>query len=345
MPDYLNIDEFLLKSDSGFLLLDARSEKEFEQGHIPSAVNLPILNNDHRHMVGTTYVRQGKNDAVWLGFQLAGPFFGSFIQTVNNLTKEKTILVYCWRGGMRSAILSWVLSTAGYSVVTLKGGYKTYRNFVLQKIEEKLSLVVVSGKTGSGKTALLHELRELNENVLDLEKLANHRGSAFGQLGLPPQPSNEQFENLIVESIRHFNVSQSVWVEAESRSIGRVKVPDCIFNEMMVADVVEINCTTELRIKRILDEYGYFPVSALAECTKKLQKRLGDLRMREAVAELENENREAWLAILLDYYDRTYAHSTGERKPEKKLSFSLNHCDEMQQLAMKIKKAVYSLKT
>ncbi len=345
MPDYLNIDEFLLKSDSGFLLLDARSEKEFEQGHIPSAVNLPILNNEHRHMVGTTYVRQGKDDAVWLGFQLAGPLFGSFIQTVNSLTKEKTILVYCWRGGMRSAILSWVLSTAGYNVVILQGGYKTYRNFVLQKIEEKLSLVVVSGKTGSGKTELLHALNELNENVLDLEKLANHRGSAFGQLGLPPQPSNEHFENLIVESIRHYQALQPVWVEAESRSIGRVKVPDCIFNAMMVADVVEIECPTELRMKRILDEYGSFPVPALVECTTKLQKRLGDLRMREAVTELENENREAWLAILLDYYDRTYAHSTGERKPEKKLSFCLNHNDEMQQLAMKIKETFNSLKT
>lgn len=338
MAEYLLIDEFLAARHSG-LLLDARSEKEFEQGHIKGAINIPLLNNEHRHLVGTAYKQKGREFAVELGFELAGPLFAGFIKNVKSLTDKKTVFLYCWRGGMRSGIMSWILSMSGYKTVLLKGGYKTYRNFVLQKLDSALPFVVISGKTGSGKTAILHELKAIGEQVLDLERLAHHRGSAFGQIGLPPQPTNEQFENLIAEEIVMMNPGQAVFVEGESHTIGKNKIPDCMFDRMQKAPMIEVEAGLSYRLKRILDEYGKFPEQELSDCTKKLSKRLGDQRMREAVEALMNGDKQRWLEILMQYYDNTYAHSISVREPFEKKIIQINDDEDPAQVARRIQES------
>jgi tRNA 2-selenouridine synthase len=342
MPELLDINRFLEERKNGYLLLDARSEKEFEQGHIKGAVNVPLLNNEHRHLVGIAYKKDGREAAVELGFELAGPLFSSYIRKVKELTEQRTILTYCWRGGMRSGIMSWILSMAGYKIFLLKGGYKTYRHFVLEKVSENYNLAIVSGKTGSGKTAILKEMKTAGAQVIDLEHLAHHRGSAFGNIGLPPQPTNEQFENHIAEELITFDASKIIWAEGESHSIGRNKIPDHFFTQMQSAPMAEVEASEQYRMKRILDEYGQFSNEELAECTKKLSKRLGDLKMREAVNALLSGDKLAWLQIILPYYDKTYSYSIAERTPTEKQTIPVNENDDPSRIAKEILKIRFS---
>jgi tRNA 2-selenouridine synthase len=310
--------EFIDRSHSA-LLLDVRSEKEFDHAHIPGAVNIPLLNNYNRHLVGLEYKKKGREAAVQLGFKLVGPQFHEFIIRVNEIKKSNEILIYCWRGGMRSNIMAWILSMAGNRVVMLKGGYKSFRNFILETLGVKRKISIVGGHTGCGKTEILHELKNLGEQIVDLEAFANHRGSAFGNLGLPSQPSNEYFENMLALEMMKMNENQTLWMESESRSIGTVKVPDSVFDQMQMATLYEVISPVERRKKRILDEYGIFPKAELADCTKKIKKRLGNLRLTEALDALEEDRMNDWLDILIDYYDKTYSHSLNERKPTEKI--------------------------
>lgn len=341
MAEYVPLNDFLTLRNKGILLLDARSEKEFEQGHVKGAINLPLLNNEHRHLVGTAYKKQGREAAVQLGFELAGPLFSTFIVKAKELTKEKSVLLYCWRGGMRSGIMGWILSMAGFKVTLLKGGYKTYRKKVLEVVAEEFPFVIVAGKTGSGKTALLQEMRKQGEQVLDLEDLAHHRGSAFGAIGLPPQPTNEQFENFIAEELLSFDKTKIIWAEGESRCIGKNKIPDVLFDKMQKAPMVEVEASLEHRMKRILDEYGKFSTKDLVECTMKLKKRLGDLRMRQSVEALEAGDKQTWLEIMMVYYDKGYSYSISERIPTEKVTVPFNENDPLPEVAGRIIKSEF----
>jgi len=246
MSRLINRTEFLeaIKEEDA-LLLDARSPKEYKHAHIPGAVNVPLLNDAQREKVGITYKKEGRDAAVLKGFELVGPHFADIIRHVRSLGEGKAIYVYCWRGGMRSGILAWLLSTAGFRVYRLEEGYKSYRALVLETLKVPRNIIILGGKTGSGKTELLAELSHLGEQIIDLEKLANHKGSSFGALGQEPQPSNEQFENLLFTCLENLKNDQVIWLENESRSIGSVKIPDSLFDQMRVAGVVEVDVPTE----------------------------------------------------------------------------------------------------
>jgi len=296
-------------------LIDARSPSEYAHAHIPGAVNLPILDDEHRRIVGTTYKQKGRNAAVLAGFDLVGPRFGDIIRRAQELAPDKEVTVYCWRGGMRSAILGWLLGMAGFKVSIRPGGYKSYRNEVLRSFDESRTLIVLGGKTGSGKTDVLKQLALSGEQVIDLEGLANHKGSSFGALGQPPQPSNEQFENLLSEQWSKLDPGRPCWIENESRSIGRLKIPEQVFEGMRKAMVLDVEASTSMRMERILSEYGSFDRKELEEATVRLSKKLGGQHLKAAVEALAAGEMEKWLEVLFVYYDKTYLHGNSLRDP------------------------------
>ena len=313
MPESINIQRFL---ELRILLpvLDARSEGEYAHAHVQGAINLPLLNNQEREKVGTCYKQKGREEAVLLGFDLVGSKFGDYIRKAKEIAHSE-IIVYCWRGGMRSNIMAWLLEKAGLKVYLLEGGYKTFRHWALNEFEQPFQLLVLGGKTGSGKTEVLHEMKNSGEQVIDLEGLAHHRGSAFGALGQPAQPTSEQFENNLALELLQIDRKKTLWLENESSKIGGVKIPDGIYNQMRSNIVVEIDVPLENRIENIARDYASFPKDKLAEATRRIEKKLGNKNMNDGINYLNENDFYNWIKILLDYYDKTYTFSKSQRAP------------------------------
>ncbi len=326
MPVLLSAGDFITEAGK-IPVVDVRSPGEFSRGHFPGSHNIPLLNDEERASVGTAYKREGREKAVIRGFELAGHKFSGYILNALEAAPRKEIILYCWRGGMRSGIMAWLLGMAGFRVLLLKGGYKTFRKWALETLSARRSLVVVGGKTGCGKTELLRCLAEIGEQVIDLENLASHKGSAFGALGLPPQPKTEHFENMLAMAWHRTNPDLPVWIENESRLIGSVKIPDTVFAQILEAPVADIRLPESERIKRIKAEYAVHPVEQLAENTAKLRKRLGHQRLAEAIACLKERNFEGWIKIVLAYYDKTYGYGLSLRKKESLIPVSLESED------------------
>ncbi|MBL7924407.1 MAG: tRNA 2-selenouridine(34) synthase MnmH [Bacteroidia bacterium] len=311
----LPIDEFLgqvQRNDA--VVFDTRSEKEFEKAHLPGAISLPLLNNEHRHLIGTVYKQEGREAAVLKGFELVGPLFHTLIMKAIEHAEGRAVFLYCWRGGMRSNIMAWLLRMAGLKVTLLEGGYKSYRHWVLRQFDKPFRFLILGGKTGSGKTELLKMIRFSGEQVIDLEQLASHKGSAFGLLGMPPQPSQEQFENLLAMELYKMKEAEWIWLENESRGIGRVVIPNPVFDRMRAAPVLEVDVDRAERFQRILKEYCVFPKELLAENTCRIERRLGGQHLKAALRFLEEDNLDGWLDIVLNYYDKTYAFSNEQRE-------------------------------
>lgn len=311
-----DIDNFLeLSGDGRGVILDVRSEREFEKAHIPGALSLPLLSNADRHEVGIIYKSAGRQAAVLEGFTRVGPRFHEIIRKGMELAGGKDVFIYCWRGGMRSNITAWLLQMAGLRVTLLRGGYKSFRRKMLEELDRPRSIIVLGGKTGSGKTEILLRLKSQGAPVIDLEGLASHKGSAYGLLGMPPQPAQEQFENMLGMELMRYPVDQPLWLENESRLIGRVVMPSALFSLMRTSVVAEVMVSRSQREQRILLEYGIFPAEDLATHTHRIGKRLGPLLLKEALQHLEQNDLDSWLEIVLDYYDNSYAYSNSMRDP------------------------------
>jgi tRNA 2-selenouridine synthase len=298
------------------VIIDVRSPGEFASGHIPGAINIPLLNNEEREAVGTCYKNQGHDAAVDLGFRLVGGKFADYAQQARALCGQQDTIVYCWRGGLRSSIMSWVFDLAGVRVSQLQGGYKSWRRECLNLFGTPYRLVLLSGMTGCGKTAILESLQKSGEQVIDLEKLASHKGSSFGALGMPEQPTQEHFENLIALALLRLNTENWIWLEDESRFIGKVRVPDAFFARMEQAVEVELVRSRAQRIQRVIEEYGMFSTAELEERTAVLAKRMGSEQVRQAIDALHQGELEQWISVLLDYYDKTYLHTRNKRRAE-----------------------------
>lgn len=311
MPSQLHIDEVLKAANT--LLIDVRSEDEYSHAHIPGAVNIPLLRNPERVVVGTLYKQQGRDAAVKAGFEFAGPRFSELYDQFNLLSSQQEVVFYCWRGGLRSQISSSILEWGGRPQNIIKGGYKSYRKKVLTGFEGPQNMVLLGGMTGVGKTEILQLLAEKGEQVIDLEGLAHYKGSVLGGLGQEPQPSNEMFENNLYWQWKNLDPKRPVFVENESRKVGHNVLPLGLWNLMESADFVDIQTPREVRLQRILREYGEFPIEDLSACTLKIQKRLGGLNTQQALEALENREIPTWASILMDYYDRTYEHSRNKR--------------------------------
>jgi tRNA 2-selenouridine synthase len=298
------------------LLIDARSESEFEKAHIPGAINIPLLNNEQRKLIGTCYKQKGKQQAILLGFKLVGPEFYLKAEEVLEKACGRDVIVYCWRGGMRSNISAWIYKMSGLNSFVIEGGYKGYRNFVSNVFSQTFKLKLLTGYTGSNKTKILNELESIGENVIDLEKLACHRGSVFGSLGCENQPSVEHFENLLATELIQ-KKHNYIWIESENRAIGKVAVPEGLFAQMQLAPQFEIFYTKESRINHILNDYGKFPAYELIDKTKMLEKRLGNLRMKQAIEAIQSNDLIKWISMVLEYYDKSYNHWKLSRKNNK----------------------------
>jgi len=312
----INIKTFLEKSND-IPLLDVRTPDEFKQGHITGAINFPLFDNNERAIIGRTYKEHGPNAAILKGFEFCAGRAGDFIKSGQAIARDKSLLLHCWRGGIRSASLAWLFETTGIKSLVLRGGYKAYRRFAIKYLERPFKLIVLGGMTGSGKTEILNNLKSLGFKVLELETLAHHKGSAFGALGEMAQNSNEQFENDIFSFLYRCNPEEPVWVEDESRNIGKNLIPSSIFTQILNSPLICIETNTETRISRLVKDYSEFPVDSLAFSISKISKRLGGLNTKSALNYLEQGDFRKVAGVMLDYYDRTYSYSLKERNPGK----------------------------
>ncbi len=296
------------------ITIDARSPSEFAQGHVPGSFNVPLLNDEQRVLVGTCYKEKGSDAAVELGYELVGPHFAALVRQTRELVGDQTAKILCWRGGLRSNTLAWLLQTAGVSCIVLDGGYKAFRRHCLETIEEPRLLHILGGLTGSGKTNILKEMAEDGEQVLDLEGLAHHRGSSYGGINMPPQPTTEQFENKIAMRWKTFDEDRPVWVEDESRRVGRCVIPQSLFEAMGTAPLYLVEKSLEERLSIIEQDYGQSTPEDLIAATLRIERRLGGLRTRQAVDHIREGNFRGWVRLVLDYYDKAYTHSLANRE-------------------------------
>ena len=284
-------------------VIDVRSPGEFGQGHVPSAVNIPLFDDAERAVVGTLYVQSGREDAILKGLDFALPKTEGYIESIQELISSGRILLHCWRGGLRSSMMAEVFSEAGYDVGLLTGGYKAYRRIIREKLAGHGIIIVLGGYTGSGKTELLHAIASMGEQVIDLEGLACHKGSVFGALGQPPQPTNEQFENNLYARWSELDLSRPIWLEDESRMIGRVTLPDPMVEHIANGILVRVELDVSVRIHRLVKEYAMFDKQQLAGAIGRIGERLGGARTKEALTALEKNSYEEFAAIALSYYD------------------------------------------
>ncbi len=340
----IHIDRFISELEN-YTLVDARSEREFEKGHLPGAVNIPLLDNIERQKIGTHYKNKGREEAVHLGLQLIGPKMHRLYERYLLLSEEtqKPLLFYCWRGGLRSGISSTLMQWSGRPVFRLEGGYKSYRKWVQNQFDRPFRFVSLSGNTGSGKTEILHFIKQKGLQVLDLEGLANHKGSAYGSLGQAPQPSTEAFENLLAWELLNFSENEPVFVESESRSIGNCFMPQGVWDKMESASVLRLEVGLEQRTQRLIREYAHFDIELLKSRTEILRKKLGGQHANAALEALDNKDFKRWIEIVLVYYDKTYNHS--KSKPNKTelgvFEFNWNEAElSMENLFLLIKERV-----
>jgi tRNA 2-selenouridine synthase len=356
----IQVEEFVSLSKA-YPVIDVRSEGEYLHAHIPSAYSMPLFNNQERKIVGTAYKQQSRETAIKIGLDFFGKKMRPMVEEVESLLEgskgkngqvnNKTILVHCWRGGMRSGAVAWLLDLYGFKVYSLAGGYKAFRNWVLQQFEKEYDLRILGGFTGSGKTYVLQELKNKGERVIDLENLANHKGSAFGNIGLPPQPSQEMFENrLAVELVecckltvdrREIRVSTlsnhssvvtqqptPIWFEDESQRIGLVNIPIPLWKTMRSKTVYFLEIDFEERLNHIVQEYGKGDKEKLIGAIIRIQKRLGGLETKTAINHLlENDTKESF-RILLKYYDKQYLKGLNNREVPEALVKTIK-CDKV----------------
>ncbi|AYA38259.1 tRNA 2-selenouridine(34) synthase MnmH [Hymenobacter oligotrophus] len=295
-------------------IFDARAPLEYAQGHIPGAVSFPIFSDEERARIGTTYKRVSQDKAVLLGLDFFGPKMSQLVREAQQLAPGKEVRLHCWRGGMRSGAVQWLLELAGFRVHLLDKGYKDYRRWALAELARPRPLLALGGLTGSGKTDVLHVLNQYHhEPTIDLEGLAHHKGSAFGAIGLPPQPTTEQFENELAWQLHQQAQAPRLWLEDESRTIGTVALPGALYEHLRQAPLIVLDIPRPVRTRKLADEYGRHAPELLRQAIERIQKKLGGLMTKEALAAIDAGDMEKMVDIALGYYDKTYRHGLDDR--------------------------------
>lgn len=309
-----DVEEFVEEAKN-IPVLDVRSPAEFEKGHIPGAVSFPLFDNRERAEIGTLYKQVGQSVAIERGMSLIQPRIQDLYKEGISHARDGKLLVHCWRGGKRSESVASMLAISGIDVATLDQGYKSFRRWVLNRFSLEYPIQLVGGGTGSGKTEVLHKLNELGARTLDLEHLADHRGSSFGRLGSTRQVRPAQFENDMAWSL-HFSQGDPLWVEDESRTIGQLYIPIEFWKQMDAAIVHYIELPLEVRVERLIRDYAHFSKEELSDSVVRIARRLGGSRTAEVMKALEQGDMTTTVRILLDYYDKSYNHAMKRRPPE-----------------------------
>ncbi len=314
MVSEINVDAALFLN---WPIIDVRSPVEYEHGHIPGAVNIALFSDEERAHVGTVYKQESSEAAIAIGYQYVTPKLEAFIADALKVAPEGKVIVHCWRGGMRSESFAKHLADNGFSdVQKIIGGYKAYRNHVLDQFTIPANLKVLGGFTGSGKTHILSELKKFGNQVIDLEGMANHKGSAFGGIDQAKQPTTEQFENNLSAQWSTLNLNEPIWIEDESHTIGGVRIPLALYEQMRASNVYFIDIPKEERAKHLVTEYAQCDNQLLTDSINKISKRLGGLNVKNAITFLEEENYYEVAMISLSYYDKSYLKGINKRKSE-----------------------------
>lgn len=354
----INIEKFLELAKQ-YPVLDVRSPGEYYHAHIPGAYSLPLFTDEERKIVGTTYKQQSRELAIKTGLDFFGSKMRKMVEEVESLSishkpsiemmaddrkpltgemandqrKTNIVLVHCWRGGMRSGAVSWLLDIYGFKVYTLAGGYKKFRNYVLDTFKHPFQLKILGGYTGSGKTELLNTLKGRGETVVDLEDLANHKGSAFGSIGLSKQPGQEMFENLLGCQLRgvacpantntptpdNRHLTTSIWLEDESQRIGQIHIPKDLWSTMRQSTLYFLDIPFEERLQHIVQEYGQLDKEKLIEAITRISQKLGNLNAKMSILLLKEGKIAESFEILLKYYDKFYFKSLHNREDTNSL--------------------------
>ena len=341
----INIEKFLELADQ-LPVIDVRSPGEYGHAHIPGAYNLPLFTDEERKIVGTVYKQESREQAIKIGLDFFGPKMRKMVEEVEKIISNKQqaisnrgnangnvplpiancLLLYCWRGGMRSAGIAWLMDLYGFKVYTLTGGYKKFRNHVLDTFKLPFQFKILGGYTGSGKTEMLKALEKQGEFVVDLEDIAKHKGSAFGKLGMIKQPTQEMFENLLAQKLNEIAKKKSearnngsdmriaTWLEDESQRIGDINIPHLLWRRMRQSPVYFLEIPFEERLRHIVEEYSKYDKETLLSCIDRIKERLGGLETKNAIAFLNEDNYIESFRILLKYYDKWYFKSLHNRE-------------------------------
>lgn len=302
---------FELNKEISFI--DVRTPSEFKQGHIPGAINIPIFSDSERVEIGTAYKHNGKISATLIGLEKVGPKMRILAEQAIKYAKDGKLLVHCWRGGMRSESMAWLFEKAGVECFVLNGGYKAYRRYAKNQLSRKSKMIILSGSTGSGKTDILKALQSQGEQIIDLEGLAHHKGSAFGSIGEPEQVSTEQFENNLYHEYAQLELNKPIWVEDESRSIGKNFIPEEFYVQMRNAQVLKISLPKEVRVKRLVEEYTHTDKEVLIFHLNRIKKRLGPNQTKLSIEAVEKNDMTTAVDLTLSFYDKAYEYGLSKR--------------------------------
>ena len=347
--------EYFLELSKHHPVIDVRSPAEYNHAHIPGAYSLPLFSDEERAIVGTAYKQESREKAIKYGLDFFGPKMKKMIEEVESIISRQSavgsnetsrlqtancILIYCWRGGMRSGAVGWLLDVYGFKVYTLIGGYKKFRNRVLDTFKLPFDLKILGGYTGAGKTEVIKELERKGESVIDLEDIAKHKGSAFGNIEMPNQPTQEMFENILsirLRTLRYESKSNGrnsnpqliikhspIWLEDESQRIGLINIPNDLWHTMRRSPIYFLDIPFEERLKHLVEEYGTLDKEKMMDATVRIKERLGGLEAKKAIEFLNEDNTIESFRILLKYYDKWYTKGLHNRENINSLLHTVN---------------------
>ena len=306
------------------LVVDARTPLEFAEDHLPGAINVPILTNFERVEIGTIYKQQGPEIARTRALELTCHRFPSITSTIREAASGRPVLIYCWRGGLRSESVAILMEMTGYPVKKLAGGYKAFRTVVtdfFKSVSLPVQLLVLHGMTGSGKTEFLNQLPEGKFTTIDLEGLARHRGSAFGSMGLGEQPTQKRFETMLWDAFRKASTDRPIVLEGESKRIGRLTLPGNLHEFMAESTKIWCDVSLETRVKRLSAEYARDEYrQPMFDALERIRKKLGGTQYEELHKKLTSWDISAVAQGLIEhYYDKLY-YRVRKWEPEATIS-------------------------